>query len=83
MFRKGNADCAGYRYFCRACAARKMDNRSCSGAACNYTDNNPLPLTDYCGGFVMKIVVVDNPKFFSFFLRKMFGIKRLPKDSQC
>lgn len=29
----------------------------------------------------MKIVVVDNPKFFSFFLRKMFGIKKLPKIS--
>ncbi len=28
----------------------------------------------------MKIVVVDNPKFWSFFLRKMFGIKKLPKQ---
>ena len=27
----------------------------------------------------MKIVVVDNPKFWSFFLRKMFKIKKLPK----
>ncbi|MBR2175970.1 MAG: stage V sporulation protein SpoVM [Clostridia bacterium] len=27
----------------------------------------------------MKIVVVDNPRFWSFFLRKMFGIKRLPQ----
>lgn len=25
----------------------------------------------------MKIVVVDRPKFLSFFLRKMFGIKKL------
>ena len=25
----------------------------------------------------MKIVVVDNPKFWSFFLRKMFGIKKV------
>ncbi|MBQ1659770.1 MAG: stage V sporulation protein SpoVM [Clostridia bacterium] len=29
----------------------------------------------------MKIVVVDNPKFFSFFLRKMFRIKKLPTSS--
>ncbi len=28
----------------------------------------------------MKIVVVDNPKVWSFFLRKMFGIKKLPKQ---
>lgn len=31
----------------------------------------------------MKIVIVDNPKFFSFFLRKMFNIKKLPKDGKC
>lgn len=31
----------------------------------------------------MKIVVVDRPKFFSFFLRKMFGIKKLkPEEIQ-
>ncbi len=28
----------------------------------------------------MKIVVVDNPKFWGFFLRKVFGIKKLPKQ---
>lgn len=28
----------------------------------------------------MKIVVVDNPKFWSFFLRKMFKIKKLPQQ---
>ena len=26
----------------------------------------------------MKVVVVDNPKFFSFFLRKIFKIKKIP-----
>lgn len=26
----------------------------------------------------MKIVVVDNPKFFGFFLRKLFKIKKQP-----
>ena len=30
----------------------------------------------------MKIVVIDNPKFVSFFLRKMYGIKKLPKDDR-
>ena len=30
----------------------------------------------------MKIVVVDNPKFIGAILRKMFGIKRLPKEDQ-
>lgn len=28
----------------------------------------------------MKIVVVDNPKFWGFFLRKVFGIKKIPND---
>ena len=30
----------------------------------------------------MKIVVVDNPKFWGFFLRKMFGIKKLPSQKR-
>ncbi len=29
----------------------------------------------------MKFVVIDNPKFFGFFLRKMFGIKKLKNDN--
>ncbi|MBQ3928814.1 MAG: stage V sporulation protein SpoVM [Clostridia bacterium] len=29
----------------------------------------------------MKFVVVDNPKFFSFFLRKMFKIKKIPAQT--
>lgn len=29
----------------------------------------------------MKIVIVDRPKFFSFFLRKMFKIKKLPDNN--
>ena len=28
----------------------------------------------------MKIVVVDNPKFWGFILRKMFKIKKLPQQ---
>ncbi|MBR2279663.1 MAG: stage V sporulation protein SpoVM [Ruminococcus sp.] len=26
----------------------------------------------------MKVVLIENPKFISFFLRKIFGIKKLP-----
>lgn len=27
----------------------------------------------------MKVVLIENPKFVSFFLRKIFGIKKLPQ----
>ncbi|MCH5298668.1 MAG: stage V sporulation protein SpoVM [Ruminococcus sp.] len=27
----------------------------------------------------MKVVLIENPKFISFFLRRMFGIKKLPR----
>ena len=27
----------------------------------------------------MKVVLIENPKFISFFLRKLFKIKKLPK----
>ncbi len=29
---------------------------------------------------MMKIVVLDNPKFWGFFLRRMFGIKKIPQE---
>ncbi len=29
----------------------------------------------------MKIVIVDKPRFFGFFLRKMFKIKKLPENN--
>ncbi|MGN1138588.1 MAG: stage V sporulation protein SpoVM [Ruminococcus sp.] len=28
----------------------------------------------------MKVVLIENPKFISFFLRKLFGIPKLPKQ---
>lgn len=28
----------------------------------------------------MKFIVIDNPKFIGFFLRKMFGIKKLKEE---
>lgn len=34
------------------------------------------------GELFMKIVVVDNPKFWSFFLRKMFGIKKISDNAE-
>ncbi len=30
---------------------------------------------------IMKVVLIENPKFISFFLRKIFGIKKLPQIS--
>ncbi|MBQ5346694.1 MAG: stage V sporulation protein SpoVM [Ruminococcus sp.] len=27
----------------------------------------------------MKVVLIENPKFISFFLRKLFGIKKIPQ----
>lgn len=49
----------------------------CNGAAgcdklCGFTMPQILK-----GELIMKIVVVDNPKFWSFFLRRMFGIKKV------
>ena len=41
----------------------------------------PLPEKLLLGGLSMKFVVIDNPKFFGFFLRKMFGIKKLKNDN--
>lgn len=45
------------------------------GSRCDNTDTLPEKLL--LGGISMKFVVIDNPKFFGFFLRKMFGIKKL------
>ena len=42
----------------------------------------PFPYNSMEGDFFMKIVVVDNPKFWSFFLRKMFKIKKLPQQPE-
>ncbi len=28
----------------------------------------------------MKFIVIDNPKFIGFFLRKMFGIKKIKEE---
>ncbi len=44
------------------------------GNCCDVVD--PLPEKLLLGGISMKFVVIDNPKFFGFFLRKMFGIKK-------
>ncbi|MGN0452867.1 MAG: stage V sporulation protein SpoVM [Ruminococcus sp.] len=30
----------------------------------------------------MKIVLIENPKFISFILRKLYGIKKQPKEAQ-
>ncbi|MEE3333444.1 MAG: stage V sporulation protein SpoVM [Ruminococcus sp.] len=29
----------------------------------------------------MKVVLIENPKYFSFILRKIFGIKKIPQIS--
>ena len=51
---------------------------NCS-SACSYRCNGSEVLS-LKGDIFMKIVVVDNPKFWSFFLRRMFKIKKLPQQ---
>ena len=48
----------------------------CCHSSYNYGDNVAEVLQTITGGSVMKFVVVDNPKFWSFFLRRIFKIKK-------
>lgn len=70
------------------CICRGIDTliiyrgRSDSFLCRNCCDNiDTLPEKLLLGGVSMKFVVIDNPKFFGFFLRKMFGIKKLKNDN--
>lgn len=48
----------------------------CCHSSYNYGDNVAEVLQIITGGSFMKFVVVDNPKFWGFFLRRIFRIKK-------
>ena len=65
-----------FRLACFMCTSAALPYCHYCGHSCgNRCDG--VKMLSLKGDFFMKIVVVDNPKFWSFFLRKMFKIKKL------
>ncbi len=61
-------------FFCgRIIGCKPLTLRICGSGSCHYNYNN---LFYFQEAKSLKIVLIENPKFISFFLRKIYGIKK-------